>query len=218
LPNRALFIFDLDGTLVDSAPDLLRAVNGILAARGGAPLTLVEVRSMIGDGAAQLVRRAFDARSLPMDDPAAALREFFALYRADPTANTMLYDGVPATLAALQARGLGLAVCTNKPENPSHEILRRLGIAGFFTRVVCGDTHPFRKPDPRMLTGLLAEFGVNPPHALMIGDSEVDAATARAAQVPFVLMTYGYRRGPAGDIDCVAALDRFADLEDQLSV
>ena len=173
---------------------------------------------MIGDGAAQLVRRAFDARSLPMEDPGAALREFFANYRADPTAHTRLYDGVHGTLAALHSRGVGLAVCTNKPEDPGHEILRRLGIADFFTRVVCGDTHPYRKPDPRMLTGLLGDFGVNPGAALMIGDSEVDAATARAAQVPFVLMTYGYRRGPVGDIDCVAALDRFADLEDQLSV
>lgn len=217
MANRDLFIFDLDGTLVDSAPDLQRAVNRVLADRGCTALSLGDVRSMIGDGAAQLVRRAFDARSMPMDDPQGALREFFAHYRADPTANTLLYDGVPETLRKLQARGRALAVCTNKPENPTHEILRRFGIADCFSRVVCGDTHPYRKPDPRMLTGLLADFDVHPPRALMIGDSEVDAATAAAAAVPFVLMTYGYRRGPAGGIDCIAALDRFADLGGQLS-
>ncbi len=172
---------------------------------------------MIGDGAAQLVKRAFAARGVEMQDYSVALREFFAHYRADPTANTMMYAGVLETLEALHARGRALAVCTNKPENPTHEILRRFGIAGFFTRVVCGDTFEYRKPDPRMLTGLLTDFGVQASRALMIGDSEVDAATSQAASVPFVLMTYGYRRGAVRDIACVAALDRFADLAGQLS-
>jgi phosphoglycolate phosphatase len=218
LAEPDLLIFDLDGTLVDSAPDLQRAVNRVLADRGCPPIPLADLRSMIGDGAAQLLKRAFEARGIAMQDPAATLREFIAHYRADPTANTLMYDGVFDTLTALHSRGRALAVCTNKPENPTHEILRRFGIAGYFTRVVCGDTHEFRKPDPRMLTGLLADFGVSAPRAVMIGDSEVDAATARAAAVPFVLMTYGYRRGAVHDIACMAALDSFADLAGQLSV
>ncbi len=218
LATSDLIIFDLDGTLVDSAPDLQGAVNRVLAERRCAPIPLTDIRSMIGDGAAQLLNRAFAARGVPMTDPAGALREFFAHYRADPTANTLMYDGVLETLGALHARGHALAVCTNKPENPTHEILRRFGMAGFFTRVVCGDTYEFRKPDPRMLTGLLSDFGVTAQRTLMIGDSEVDAATAQAACVPFVLMTYGYRRGAVRDITCVAALDKFADLAGQLSV
>jgi phosphoglycolate phosphatase len=210
-------IFDLDGTLVDSAPDLQLAVNRVLADHGCAPVSLGETRNMIGDGAAQLIQRAFAARSIPLVDPPEALRQFIAHYRAAPTANTLLYDGVLETLGSLKERGCAMAVCTNKPENPTNEILRRLGIAEFFPRVVCGDTHAYRKPDPRMLTGILTEFAVNPPMSLMIGDSEVDAATAQAARVPFVLMTYGYRRGAVQDIPCLAALDRFADLTRQLS-
>ena len=167
---------------------------------------------MIGDGAAQLVARAFAARSRRLDDPAATLNRFFEVYERDPTANTVLYEGVRETLKTLQGLGKALAVCTNKPSRSANEILRRLDVAQFFSQVVGGDTHAFRKPDPRMLTLLIAGFGVRTAEALMVGDSEVDAATAEAAQVPFALMTYGYRRGPVADIRCVSAVDRFSDL------
>ncbi len=207
-----LLIFDLDGTLVDSAPDLQAAVNRVLAEHEGAPLSLTQIRSMIGDGAAQLVSRAFAARSIRLEDPKAALQRFFTLYEADPTANTVLYEGVSDTLQAMRATGFAMAVCTNKPANPAQVILRRLHIADQFSQVVGGDTHAFRKPDPRMLTILLGEFGVDTDKALMVGDSEVDAATAHTAGVPFALMTYGYRRGAAADIPCLAALDHFSDL------
>ena len=210
--NCELLIFDLDGTLVDSAPDLRIAVNRVLAVQGGDPLDLAQIRRMVGDGAAQLLARAFAARNLTAADPDAALRQFFAAYAADPTANTVLYADVSETLAALQRRGIPMAVCTNKPEAPARIVLERLGIATYFREVVGGDTHPFRKPDPRMLEGLLRSFGVPAGRALMVGDSEVDAATAQAARVPFALMTYGYRRGSAQDIPCVAALDGFAGL------
>ena len=210
--NYELVIFDLDGTLVDSAPDLRHAVNQVLAEHGGEPLPLADIRSMIGDGAAQLVARAFAARSIAAGDPREALQRFFAVYEADPTANTALYDGVLDALRTMRARNFELAVCTNKPARPANEILRRLGIADFFAHVTGGDTHPFKKPDPRMITHLLSEFDVAADAALMVGDSEVDAATAHEAGVPFALMTYGYRRGRAEDIRCLAALDRFAEL------
>ena len=210
--NYELVIFDLDGTLVDSAPDLRLAVNGVLAEHGGAPLSLPQVRSMIGDGAAQLVTRAFAACSITPADPQSALDRFFALYEADPTANTVLYDGVARVLDAMHAKEFQLAVCTNKPVAPANEILRKLKISTYFSRVIGGDTHSFRKPDPRMLTGLLDEYRVSRDAALMVGDSEVDAATANTAGVPFALMTYGYRRGAVSDIQCHAALDHFAEL------
>ncbi len=207
-----LLIFDLDGTLVDSAPDLQHAVNQVLAEQGAEPLPLNDIRKMIGDGAAQLVARAFAARSLELRDPQAALQRFFRFYEADPTANTILYDGVRDTLVAAARRGFDMAVCTNKPQGPARVILERLGVAGHFSAVVGGDTHAFRKPDPRMLTLLLEQYGVAAPRTLMVGDSEVDAATAHAAQVPFALMTYGYRRGAVTDIPCLAALDEFSQL------
>jgi phosphoglycolate phosphatase len=212
MKDFSLVIFDLDGTLVDSAPDLTHAVNVLLTDQGAAPLSISEVRGMIGDGAAQLVARAFTARSRRLDDPAATLSRFFEVYERDPTANTVLYEGVRETLQRLQGLGKALAVCTNKPSRSANEILRRLDVAKFFSQVVAGDTHAFRKPDPRMLTLLIAGYGVSSAEALMVGDSEVDAATAEAAQVPFALMTYGYRRGPVADIRCLTAVDRFSDL------
>lgn len=214
--NHELVIFDLDGTLVDSAPDLRHAVNRVLEEHGAEPLSLAQIRSMIGDGAAQLVARAFAARNLAVADPKHPLQRFFSLYEADPTANTILYEGVSDTLQSLSDRRLPLAVCTNKPESPAKIILRQLNIAAHFSTVVGGDTHAFRKPDPRMLTSLVDHYGVARDQCLMVGDSEVDAATAHAAGVPFALMTYGYRRGAVADIACVAALDRFSDLEELL--
>jgi len=210
--NYELLIFDLDGTLVDSAPDLRIAVNQVLAEHGGEPLPLADIRTMIGDGAAQLVARALAARSIVPGDPRAPLQRFFEVYEADPTANTVLYDGVLDTLRIMRDREFELAVCTNKPAGPANEILRRLGVADFFSRVTGGDTHPFKKPDPRMLSHLLDEYDVAADAALLIGDSEVDAATAAQAGVPFALVTYGYRRGRVEDIRCAAAVDRFAEL------
>ena len=213
-----LVIFDLDGTLVDSAPDLRHAVNRVLDEHGAAPLSLTQIRSMIGDGAAQLVARAFAARNLEVADPNAPLQRFFSLYETDPTANTVLYDGVSDTLQVMSDGGSPLAVCTNKPANPARTILRQLNIDTHFSQVVGGDTHAFRKPDPRMLTTLVDAFGVAPDKALMVGDSEVDAATAHTAGVPFALMTYGYRRGAAADIACIAALDHFSELKSLVGV
>jgi len=210
--NYDLVVFDLDGTLVDSAPDLRIAVNRVLAAHGAEPLELAQIRRMVGDGAAQLLARAFAAREVTMADPKAVLQQFFIAYQADPTANTVLCEGVSETLAAAHRHGIPMAVCTNKPEAPARIILERLRVAEYFRDVVGGDTHPFRKPDARMITGLLQRFAARPERALMVGDSEIDAATARAAAVPFALVTYGYRRGPVKNIACLAALDRFSQL------
>ncbi|MBS0612112.1 MAG: HAD-IA family hydrolase [Proteobacteria bacterium] len=210
--NFDLVVFDLDGTLVDSAPDLRLAVNRVLAAHGAQALELAQIRRMIGDGAAQLLARAFAARALTMPDPKAVLQQFFTAYQTDPTANTRLYEGVSETLEAAHRRGIPMAVCTNKPEALARIILDRLRVGAYFRDVVGGDTHPFRKPDARMISELLPRFAARPERTLMVGDSEIDAATAQAAAVPFVLMTYGYRRGPVQDIACLAALERFSKL------
>jgi len=207
----AVAVFDLDGTLIDSAADLHRAVNHTLTELGCAPLPLAEVRSMIGDGVSLLIARALAARQCTVD-PATALPLFLNHYEADPAELTRLYPGVHATLERLRARGVTLAICTNKPARVTRVILGRLGIEQHFSRVIGGDSLPFRKPDPRALLKLLQDLGAAPAAALMVGDSEVDAATAQAAGVPFVLMTHGYHRGPLHDIACVAALDHFDEL------
>jgi phosphoglycolate phosphatase len=208
----ALVVFDLDGTLIDSAPDMHRAVNLMLADLGCPPLSLPEIRAMVGDGASALIARALAARQCVTADPTKALTQFLEHYEANPTACTPTFPGVPETLERLQAFGLTLAICTNKPTRLTHMILERLGINRFFVRVIAGDTLPFRKPDPRALIEVLNVFGTPPAAALMVGDSEVDAATAHAANVPFILMTYGYHRGPIDGISSIATLDHFAEL------
>lgn len=207
-----LVIFDLDGTLIDSAPDMHRAVNIMLADMGCAPLSLLEIRSMVGDGASALIARALAARECMNADPAKALAQFLNHYEAEPTTETRTFQGVPETLERLQAAGLTLTVCTNKPARLTAMILERLGIARFFVRVVAGDTLPFRKPDPRTLLEVIREFGMTKATTVMVGDSEVDAATAYGASIPFVLMTYGYHRGAIADISSVATLDHFHEL------
>ena len=208
----ALVVFDLDGTLIDSAPDMHRAVNLMLADMGCPPLSLPEIRTMVGDGASALIARALAARQCVTADPTKALAQFLEHYEANPTACTPTFPGVPETLERLQAFGLTLAICTNKPTRLTHMILERLGINRFFVRVIAGDTLPFRKPDPRALIEVLNVFGTPPAAALMVGDSEVDAAPAHAANVPFILMTYGYHRGPIDGISSIATLDHFAEL------
>jgi phosphoglycolate phosphatase len=208
----ALVIFDLDGTLIDSAPDLTVAVNAMLAGYGCAPLPVAEVRRMVGDGVAMLVARALAARGCEPADRAEAERSFTRHYESNPTALTTVFPGAAQALQALSAAGIPLAVCTNKPARLAADILGSLGLAKYFARLIGGDSLPFRKPDPRVVLALLETFAATPQGSLLVGDSEVDAATARAAGVPFVLMKHGYRRGPAEEIPSRAALENFAEL------
>ncbi|HVS77973.1 MAG TPA: phosphoglycolate phosphatase [Steroidobacteraceae bacterium] len=209
-PN--LIVFDLDGTLIDSAPDLAAAVNAMLAEFGREPIAVPEVRRMIGDGVAMLVARALAARDCAQMDSERAAGTFMRHYEARATAATTVFPGAEEALQALRAAAIPLAVCTNKPARIAEDILAGLGLGKYFARVIGGDSLPFRKPDPRVLLGLLAAFDAGPEGSLLVGDSEVDAATARSAGVPFVLMKHGYRRGPAEQIPCMAALRSFGEL------
>lgn len=210
--SPSLVVFDLDGTLIDSAADLAAAINSMLADLGCEPLEVAEVRRMIGDGVAMLVARALAARRCERADPAQAAAIFMRHYESDATSLTTAFPGVEEALQRLEAAGVALAVCTNKPERITADILDQLGLARYFSRVIGGDSLPFRKPDPRVLLTLVETFAAAPESSLLVGDSEVDAATADAAGVPFVLMKHGYRRGPAEEIRCIAALDSFAQL------
>jgi phosphoglycolate phosphatase len=208
----SLVVFDLDGTLIDSAADLAAAINIMLAGFGCEPLPVPEVRRMIGDGVATLVARALAARHCGQADPAQAAEVFMRHYESDATSLTTAFPGVDPALESLRAAAIPLAVCTNKPARITAAILESLGLATYFARVIGGDSLAFRKPDPRVLLHLLEAFDARPERSLLVGDSEVDAATARAAGVPFVLMKHGYRRGPAEEIPCIAALGSFDEL------
>lgn len=210
--KACFIIFDLDGTLIDSAGDVRHAINLLLQEHDAGPLSLAAAKGMIGEGATALVQRAFAACELTTGNIDQHVRRYVELYSSEPVIHTKLYPGVQQTLRQLQDRGVTMAVCTNKPARLSKDVLERLGVAQYFSALASGDSHEFRKPDPRILHVLLKQFGVAPAEALMVGDSEIDSATAQAAGVPFVLMTYGYRKVPVDSIACTWAVDDFLKL------
>ncbi len=207
-----LLVFDLDGTLVDSVPDLTNTLNKVLRERGYAPLTRAEVAPMVGDGVPALVGRGFAARGGGDAEAAEALPRYIALYEANATALTRPYPGVRETLSELRRRGYRTAVCTNKLQQATMVVLEGLDLAGLFDGVAGGDRYPVRKPDPGHLLGLISELGGGAGHAVMIGDSENDAAVAHAASVPLVLMRYGYARVAPETLGADAVLDHFDEL------
>jgi phosphoglycolate phosphatase len=212
-----VLLFDLDGTLVDSAPDLQAAINALLRELGRPPLAIEQVRRMIGDGAPKLVERALAAAGAPDAPLAPCLDRFLGFYEAEPTARTRVHPGVRETLDRLFRDGYRMAICTNKPERATRLVLSDLGIDGPFTVVIGGDTLPVRKPDPRHLLGALRALGrTDPGAAVMIGDNENDAAAARAAGLRLILMRYGYARVPLAEIGADIELDRFDQLPDAL--
>ncbi len=205
-------VFDLDGTLIDSAPDLHACLNRLLAAEGRRCLDLAEVVAMVGDGVPALVRRAYEATGGLPDDIEAAIAQYRALYGDALADRTVPYPGVIETLALLLAAGHRMAVCTNKPLAPTLEILETLGLAGFFRTVAGGDTLPVRKPDPGHLLGLLKMLESRPDRAVMIGDSLNDIQVAAGAGVRSIAVSYGYRKQPAEELGADIVIDRFSDI------
>jgi phosphoglycolate phosphatase len=214
--NGFLLIFDLDGTLVDSAPDLRAALNEMLRERGRAPLSPGQVRRMIGDGAPALVARALAAGGGAALADKTALPRFLELYQANATRLTRPYPDVPETLLALRRAGYRTAICTNKPQRATIGVLQGLDLEALFDAVAGGDRFAVKKPDPGHLLGVIGELGGQNRRAAMIGDSEIDAAAAHGAAVPFVLMRYGYARVDPEALAADARLDHFSDLPDAL--
>jgi phosphoglycolate phosphatase len=214
--SATLLIVDLDGTLVDSVPDLTQALNRVLAEHGYAPLTPAEVAPMVGDGVPVLVERGFAARGGSTTEAAEALPRYIAIYEDHATDLTRPYPGVPETLTALRRRGYRTAICTNKLQRASETVLEGLGLAALFDAVAGGDRYEVKKPDKGHLLGLIAELGGTAERAVMIGDSENDAAVAHAAAVPLVIMRYGYARLAPETLGAQAVLDSFSELPSAL--
>ena len=183
-----IIALDLDGTLIDSVRDIGESVGELLESYGGAPLSLEEIVTMVGDGAPVLVGRALRQSRLspPLDE---ALKRYLEIYDRRLMNHTTPYDGIAESLALMVRRG-PLAVLTNKPLGPSIGILEALGLRGFFSRIIGGDSDLGRKPDP---AGLLSLQTLAPGEQIvMVGDSPADWKTAEAAQVPFVFARYGF--------------------------
>ena len=210
-------IFDLDGTLVDSAADIAFAANAALAGEGLKPVTSEEAARLVGDGARKAVERAFALRGGPVDEETLdrGERAFTGAY-VDPGQPVLgrLYPGVAETLARLAAAGLRLGVCTNKPQAAADRTLSALGVRERFRVLVGGDCTPFRKPDPRHLLACLEPLGSLPASAAMVGDSTNDEEAARAAGTAFVGVSFGYGR-PGG---AAVLVDRFCDIPGALGL
>lgn len=203
-------LFDLDGTLVDSVADIHAAVTRLLEGEGRPPLDRATVQSFVGNGLPKLVERVIGATGLPMARHADLTARALEIYNHAPAALTRPYPGVPAALAALRDAGHPMGICTNKPEAPARHVLAALGLDGFFASIVGGDRLPVVKPDPAPLRLCAAEMGA--ARFVFVGDSEVDAATAQAAGVPFLLYSEGYRKGPVDSLPHAAAFAGFAEL------
>lgn len=211
-------LFDFDGTLIDSAPEIGAGLNGLLTERGRPPVTDDQVRRFIGDGAAKLVERGFAATGAPLPPGALAdaVKRYLEIYAAVPAEPDSVYPGVIETLTILRTAGHRLALCTNKPEAISRALLPDLGLGGLFEVVVGGDTLPQRKPDPAPLLHALAQLGLPASGACMVGDNANDVNAARAAGMPVVAVSYGYPRMPPVALGADALIDRFAQLPQAL--
>lgn len=215
-------IFDLDGTLIDSAADLHQALNAVLVGNGRRPLSLAEVKAIVGDGAAMLVRKALVLAESGAAPPSADALDaavqiltprFLGIYENHAADLTYAYAGVPETLAVLRRRGLALAVCTNKPEQVTRQILRSLGIDRYFGAVIGGDSvDGIRKPDPRHLLAAIDALGGTPSEAVMVGDSANDVAAARGLGVPVIVRAGGYGQVPADALGADLVIHDFAEL------
>lgn len=211
-------MFDLDGTLVHTAPEIAVAINKMLQALKLAALPQQQIESYIGEGAQTLIRRCIAANT--QQEPAAELFEqaqaLFFTYYAENVTQSKPYDGVAEALTALQNKGLKLACVTNKPEKFTMPLLDKTGLLDFFEMVVCGDTLPKKKPDPIQLRHICAKFNVLEAESMLVGDSLTDVKAAHAAGCYIVTVPYGYNQGKPIDHslvdDTIASLTDLADL------
>jgi len=207
-------LFDLDGTLIDSAPSIAEAFNLILARRGAPLIEANLVRKLVSRGARELVFTCLGAAGTTVD---ADLAEFRAVYATIKPREEHLYPGTVAMLRTLRRDARLLAICTNKPQALTEGILASLGLSECFAAVLGGDACPRPKPHPDHIHHTLAQMGLSKADAVYVGDSEVDAEAAAAAGLPFVLVTFGYTLGKIEEVVHQARIDHFDDLYDVLA-
>lgn len=202
-------IFDLDGTLADTAPDLLAALNHCVRDHGFAEFTLNEIGHLVGHGSLAMIRRAFALHETPLHDELLKElhQEFLLYYEQNIAAGSRLYPGILPLLDRLQDEGRTLCICTNKYEAMARELLSQLGIIERFAAITGGDTFDFRKPDGRHLTQTLAISGKT--SGIMIGDTITDAEAARNAQMPLILVDFGYSGEPVTGLGANTVISHF---------
>ncbi|MEM9441718.1 MAG: phosphoglycolate phosphatase [Pseudomonadota bacterium] len=212
-------IFDLDGTLIDTAPDILAYLNEMLAELGRPGLDLERLRAMVGDGVRSLLLRGLEASGgVPGDvDIETLFHRYLERYTQDPVRLSRPYPGMIEVLEALSSVGLRLGVCTNKPQAPTDKLLKTLVLDHHFAVAIGGDALSTKKPDPAHLLAVLHQLDVDPARAVLIGDSATDLKTARAAGVPCILMSYGYSATPVHQLGAERVIDDAGALLDAIA-
>lgn len=207
-------VFDLDGTLVDTAPDLLNATNHVLKLAGRAPITLPQIRNIIGSGAKAMMREGFKLTGAPateaeIDD---FCDPFIQHYQDNITAESHLFEGCHETLLALKDAGAILAVCTNKIKRLADQVLDELGVAALFATCYGADSVPERKPNGDHILLTIKAAGGNPDKSIMIGDSQTDEKAARNAGLPFIFVPFGYGPGTPDQVHAAAVVDNYSNM------
>jgi phosphoglycolate phosphatase len=207
-------VFDLDGTLVDTAPDLVATLNTILAREGLKPIAYEAARNMVGGGARMMIERglAAEGRSLPVTEIDRLFRDFIEHYCAHMTDHSRPFPGLDAALDELAVGGCRFVVCTNKLEGLSRQLLEALGLAGRFGAICGGDTYGLQKPHPEPLLRVLGQVGGRRERAVMVGDSATDIDTARSAGIPVVAVDFGYTLTPVRELNPDRVISTLRDL------
>lgn len=210
----SLIIFDLDGTLVDSAPDLNACGNRILSQINEQPVSLLQSKTFIGDGVRIFIEKtlSFVGRSVSLEELNVIERLFLKDYQKHSAELSEPYPGVVMTLTKLKEAGFEMGICTNKPQEASERLLETLKLSQFFSKIAGGDYYSVRKPNKHHLLRLIDDLNGNPEKTLMVGDSEHDAAVAREGHVYFVFCTYGYSRLPINEIIYNESISSFSDI------
>jgi phosphoglycolate phosphatase len=219
MPSTAMWpqavVFDLDGTLVDSAPEIRMAINAAFEPLGVPAFSLDAVRRMIGGGAVVALRRAAERSGVVLDEEreSRALDRFLEVLATESLRGDGLYPGALDLLEALRRNGVALAICTNKADPVTHIAVRALGIAEYFGAVIGATDELAKKPDPSMLLAAVQRLGASPAAAVMIGDTHADIGAASAAGCTSIAVSYGYSQQSVHDLGADAVVDRLADVQ-----
>lgn len=217
--QRPTIVFDLDGTLVETAPDLVDTLNVVFASEGLPPVPFEEARTFVGHGARAMITRGLDAEGRKVTPQLLdkLFNDFIAHYTAHVADRSYVFPGVVEALDELSALGHDFAVCTNKFERQSLMLLDALDLRRRF-RAICGqDTFGIAKPDPEVLRRTILQAGGDPAHAIMVGDSETDILTARAAALPVIAVDFGYSARPVSDYNPDRLISHFGQLSEAIA-
>lgn len=213
-------IFDLDGTLVDTAPDLAKALNHCLEGDGLKPFDVKDMRNLVGHGAGALLRRGYKLREgndLEGERFEKLLKTFLAYYEAHIADDSHPFEGVESALQALKAADIALGICTNKPHDMAMALLRHLGWRDLFQSIIGGNVLGYRKPDPRHIFAVADALGLLPDDCVFVGDSEVDYHAGKNANMRTIIVRFGYRTMPLEEMHGATFLRGYDDLLEVLN-